>query len=79
MEHAPCTKKLTLAMTNEINAPQERISFLSDTHDTSTVMTKAIAYGGTVNNCAFKPVYPKPDTIVGENSEILENGTEIEM
>lgn len=66
-------------MTNEINAPHALASYLSETHATATVITKAIAYGGTVNNCASNPSYPSPATIVGANNEILENGTEIEI
>lgn len=63
----------------DTDVPSERISYLSDTYATDTVITNAMAYGGTVNSCAFRPSYPRPATIVGENSDMLENGTEIVM
>ena len=67
------------AMSIEIDVPNVLTSYLSDIHATSTVTTNAIAYGGTVNSCASSPSYPSPATIVGEKSDMLENGTEIVM
>lgn len=66
-------------MSSEIHDPYARIPRLSDSQDTATVMTNAIAYGGTVNSCASRPSYPSPATMVGAKSEMLENGTEMEM
>ena len=72
MKHAP-------AMNIEIDVPSDRTSYLSDTHATATVTTNAIAYGGTVNSCARSPLYPRPATIVGANSDTLEKPTENAM
>lgn len=41
--NSPCTKKLIPAMTMDINVPRERASYLSDSQDTNTVITKATA------------------------------------
>lgn len=75
----PSTINAIPAMNRQKDVAMDRFSYLSLSQEIVTVTTKATAYGGTVNSCASRPVYPRPETIVGVNNEILENGTEIHM